>query len=675
MTTTAQHAAQQRPFSPLQSSPPPNTPGGISLPPPVKKPKISPTSPPSQPASPYVNSGYAGSPQATTPGAIATPTTNFPSPAPQGYHNPQTNASQVNSPYQQTRPPNSLPMPTVTPVPPPTIPPPNLTTPQPPHQTPVPPPVAPYSTATLVPAHLGQGDMGPPSVAPSSFSSANNDAQKQQGSKPAPAKGSDYDMNDMLAGTGINLDEEAEKLNDFEIREGFPHHPPGGKDSFYGAGPANQPAQHTDARSPEELAAEAADEAWNAAARNLAIFRTNEMLHPFLEPGILHKRLQNRAIKYGLTLNDELKPDGKNQYVGKLNNPADFPKPEIIVSTKEAADGTMVETHGSFIPHEAYLLEQIALLSLATKEHVRTLIGEANRISTTRQQTTHGTVPTEWIDAAALQQPSPNDTQPKSPQTGTESAVSPRAKPLKRKNEHARLMKVTDNEITDMTCIGSADEISNGLPTPVSEASSPNFLVEALEDVGKETRNLEEGRLKKRMKRQEKSDEKKDGEDGGSRAGSVAPGTPGSVAPEGDAKPMTKKESKKAAKQAEISSTTVNQTLSMFAGGKKKKRYSWMTGGAPGSGAATPRQQGAGQPGTPGGPAGSNARAARGPLTRDSAHRLGSFREDSKKGKNIQLRDFIAVLEDREIDPFVLQSIYDKLDKSDFGDKMHRSKT
>ena len=278
--------------------------------------------------------------------------------------------------------------------------------------------------------------MGPPSVAPSSFSSTNNDVQKQQGSKPAPAKGNDYDMNDMLAGTGINLDEEAEKLNDFEIREGFPHHPPGGKDSFYGAGPANQPAQYTDARSPEELAAEVADEAWNAAARRLAIFRTNEMLHPFLEPGVIHRRLQNRAIKYGLTLNDELKPDGKNQYVGKFTNPADFPKPEIIVSTREAADGTMVETHGSFIPHEAFLLEQLALLSLATKEYVSTLIGEANRISTTRQQTAHGTVPAEWSDAAALQQPSPNDTQAKSPQTGAESAVSPRAKPLKRKNEH-----------------------------------------------------------------------------------------------------------------------------------------------------------------------------------------------------------------------------------------------
>ena len=270
--------------------------------------------------------------------------------------------------------------------------------------------------------------MGPPSTAPSA---ANANAQKQ-GSKPAPAKGSEYDMNDMLAGTGINLDEEAEKLNDFEIREGFPHHPPGGRDSFYGAGPANQPAQQTDARSQEELAAEAADEAWNAAARNLAIFRANELLHPFLEPGILHQRLQNRAIQHGLSLNDELKPEGKNQYVGKLTNPSDFPKPEIIVSTKEAPDGTMVETRGSFIPHDAYLVEQVTLLSLATKEHVRSLLGEAHRIATTRQKTAHGNVPPEWVDAAAPPQPSTN-TEAKSSGTGAESAVSPRTTPLKRK--------------------------------------------------------------------------------------------------------------------------------------------------------------------------------------------------------------------------------------------------
>lgn len=282
-----------------------------------------------------------------------------------------------------------------------------------------------------MPMNTSQGIMGPPSIAPSSLSAA-NEAQKQA-AKAVASKGSDYDMNDMLAGTGINLDEEAEKLNEFEIREGFPYHPPGGKDSFYGAGPANQPAQQTDAISQEELAAEVADEAWNEAARRLTIFRTNELLHPFLEPGLVHRRLMSRASKHGLSLNTELKPDGKNHYMGRVSSPADFPKPEIKVSFKKADDGTMVQTHGSFIPHESYLIDQIALLSIATKEHMRSLIGEANRVATTRQRTAHGAVPLEWADAAAPQQPNADGTRVGSPRTDAESAVSPRTNSRKRR--------------------------------------------------------------------------------------------------------------------------------------------------------------------------------------------------------------------------------------------------
>ncbi len=282
-----------------------------------------------------------------------------------------------------------------------------------------------------MPMNVGHGNMGPPSIAPSAFS-ATSDAQKQA-SKPVQSKGSDYDMNDMLAGTGINLDEEAEKLNEFEIREGFPYHPPGGRDSFYGAGPVNQPPQHVDGLSQEELAAEVADEAWNEAARRLTVFRSNELYHPFLEPGSVHQRLFNRASKYGLTLNTELKPDGKTQCMGRFSSPADFPKPEIIVSVKKVDDGTFVQTRGSFIPHDAYLCDQIAFLSIATKEHIRSLLGEANRIATSRQRTTHGAIPPEWADAAAPQQPTMNGTQAGSPRTGAESAVSPRTNPLKRR--------------------------------------------------------------------------------------------------------------------------------------------------------------------------------------------------------------------------------------------------
>jgi hypothetical protein len=111
----------------------------------------------------------------------------------------------------------------------------------------------------------------------------------------------------------------------------------------------------------------------------------------------------------------------------------------------------------------------------------------------------------------------------------------------------------------------------------------------------------------------------------------------------------------------------------MFAGGKKKKKYSWMTGGGGvGSGASTPRPSAGGAPSTPGattatGPA---ARASRGPLTQPGPHVMGAFREDSEKGKNIQLRDWIYALEDKGHDLRSLQQAYAALDRSQFGDKV-----
>lgn len=208
------------------------------------------------------------------------------------------------------------------------------------------------------------------------------------------------------------------------------------------------------------------------------------------------------------------------------------------------------------------------------------------------------------------------------------------------------------------------------MPTPVSEASPPNYLIESLLEVGKQTQSQEEGRLRKRQKRLEKLAEKdKEGGEAGSRSGSVAPGTPGSIAPE-DTKTLSKKEGKKAAaKAAESSSgTTVNATLSLFTGGKKKK-YSWMNSGA-GSGASTPRAQGSSF-GAGGGSGGTSAgKAARGPLTKSSVTHLGQFREDSEKGKNIQLRDWIVVLEERGTDPMSLQTAYTKIDMSHTGDRV-----
>ncbi|KAI3319082.1 hypothetical protein HD806DRAFT_509985 [Xylariaceae sp. AK1471] len=696
-----QPSLTQRQFSPPQASSPSPinaaTAGGFSLPP-SKRPKVSPGVPHSQPNSPYANSTpYAPSP----PSGAATPTTStgLPSPAlpvnmvattttqvPQSSYNSshQPNgrfasigqaqathaaqaaqtaqahssmSTQIHSPMptpsqppaqplpQYSRPPNQASTPTVTHTPP--I---NHTSSQYSNAT-----LAPMSTSAPMPATGNTGNMGPPAIYPSSSFSAANDITRQN-PRPAPStsKTTSYEMNDMLMGTGIDLEEEAEYMNNLETRTGFPHLPAGGRDSLYGAGPANQPTEPTDAKTQEELAALAADRAWNEAAHRLAVTRSQEIRQHLLEPGIVHRRLYEVASKFGLGLNLDIKPDGRSQYIGKFAAPAEFPKPELKISYRPGPDGNaaMIKTCGSFIPKESFLVDQIALLSIGTKERLRDLLSDANKIAVTRQKSSHGTIPSEWVDAAVPQSPKVNGLHAEGTRTGAESAVSPRTNPLKR----------------------PLDEISNnGLPTPVSEAPPPNYLIESLLEVGKQSQNQEEGRLRKRQKRLEKLAEKdKEGAEAGSRSGSVAPGTPGSVAPEGgDSKTLSKKEGKKAAaKAAESSSgTTVNATLSLFTGGKKKK-YSWMNSGA-GSGASTPRAQSNNNSGAAGGTGGTpTSKAGRGPLTKASVTHLGQFREDSEKGKNIQLRDWVVVLEDRGMDPKSLQTAYDKIDKSHTGDKV-----
>ncbi|KAI0508273.1 hypothetical protein F5B22DRAFT_424635 [Xylaria bambusicola] len=680
-----QPSLAQRQFSPPQaSSPSPSnaaTAGGFSLPP-SKRPKVTPALPQhSQPNSPYGNSTpYAASPTsgaATPAGTTSLPSPGLPvnmaatagvaTPAPQGQYNTShqsngrfTSMAPVQQPSMAQSPisaPSQLPVQPIHQ---------SFQSPQPspsPHLT----PAATtnhnqpqYSQAQLAPMNTSNmqitGNMGPPSIHPSTSFQAANDMSKQP-ARTAPSKGQVYEMNDMLLGTGIDLDEEAEYMNNLETRTGYSHLPSGGRDSFYGAGPANQPAEPTDAKSQEEYAALRADNVWNEAAHRLALTRSQEIRQHLLEPGVLHRRMHDIAQKFGLGLNVDLRPDGKSQYMGKFSQPAEFPKPElkIVFQPDTKGSGTMVNTMGSFIPKESFLVDQIALLSIGTKERLRDLLSDAHKIAETRQKSSHGAIPTEWADAAGPPSSKVNGTLSEVTRTGAESAVSPRTNVLKRPFDETN---------------------TNGLPTPVSEAPTPNYFIESLIEIGKKSQSAEEGRLKKRQKRLEKSAEKdKDGGEAGSRSGSVAPGTPGSIAPDGgDAKSSSKKEGKKAAaaKAAESSSgTTVNATLSLFTGGKKKK-YSWMNSGA-GSGASTPRPQGTS--GASSGTGGSATKAGRGPLTRAGVTYLGQLREDSEKGKNIQLRDWIIVLEDRGLDPRSLQLAYDKVDKSDAGDKVATDKS
>ncbi|KAF4473157.1 tpa inducible [Fusarium agapanthi] len=232
--------------------------------------------------------------------------------------------------------------------------------------------------------------------------------------------------------------------------------------------------------------------------------------------------------------------------------------------------------------------------------------------------------------------------------TPVESANEASTNPLKRSSDAAGL--------------------TNGAP-PVKLPKVSSYMTTTMRDLARQERDWEEARLRKRQKR-------KDGiPDSGattSRAGSVAPGTPGAVAPEAP-KAMTKKEMKKnqQMKAAEIDShQSQNTTSSLFAGfggkgglfGKKKagKTYDWMTRG---SGASTPTRNVSGAGKGPGG-LGAAPAPANMAMTTEGRNRLGTWREDKEKGRNIQLRDWVSVLERDGREGKALQKAYLYLDAS-----------
>lgn len=191
-----------------------------------------------------------------------------------------------------------------------------------------------------------------------------------------------------------------------------------------------------------------------------------------------------------------------------------------------------------------------------------------------------------------------------------------------------------------------------------------------MREMAKTEREWEESRLRRRRQRKEGPASSVATP---TRAGSTAPGTPGSVAPDPSEKSMTKKEAKKnqAMKAAEAHShANQNLTSNMFAGlgstgklwNKKGKSYGWMNAGRGGSGTSTPT------PNTPGagksGGAGGSPALANLALTTEGRNRLGTWREDKEKGKNIQLRDWVVALERDGREVRALHHAYAHLDES-----------
>ncbi|TVY84867.1 hypothetical protein LSUE1_G000691 [Lachnellula suecica] len=613
-----------RAFSPNQSATAtsPGAPQQFPFPP-NKRQRLSPN-PGSQPTSPYVQSPYAMSPgTAGPPSAGASPHT---------FSNVQLPPNVYNTPYANGHTTPTLNLPQQPPIH-------RNPQQQQPQQNQQPNPLNfpnqhqanmhhNFNNYSMAPH--GTGSMGPPS-------------------KPVEkAKEDSMDVMDVLGGTGINIQEEEQYMytqsfgsqlstsqsGTISSGHSFTQFAPGDERSFYGAGPANGAAEPTNGKSQEDLAAEAAEAAWNGAARRIAESRQSELHNSFLTTPLLQMKMDKVAKEHGLGLKR-----GVNHSMGQMFLPGQFPDPTVRVQTAVGPNGAITTTNGSFLPTDTQLVDLIALMSLASKHRMRVLVEEASRLAKSRLTGSHGVIPEEWADAAAPASLS-GAVAEGDLRGGWESAVSPHSNPLKRSYSSA-----------------------NKFPTPVSDVSKAegglkftNEVVAALRTSAVKERADEEARLKKRNARA-------NGET--PRSGSIVPGTPGSIAPEVPEKGTLKKDNKKkesAKATEEASHKAANATTTQFLGGGKglfgkKKKYDWMTASA--SGASTPhRISTSGIAGTPVTPAPEK-------LTLEAARRLGSWREDSAKGQGIQLRDWIAVLEDDGHEKMALQKAYMSIDASE----------
>jgi hypothetical protein len=263
-------------------------------------------------------------------------------------------------------------------------------------------------------------------------------------SRPVEKKEDGVDPMDVLGGTGIDLREEEQytfqmydssfssqqsgsQAGSISAGHSFTQFPPADEASFYGAGPANAAAEAA-TKSQNEHHAKAAEKAWRDAAHKLAVSRQRELNDPFLVVGTVHRKADKIAREHGIGLN--LDSGGK---MGTMRLPGDFSSPTVTTQTVTGPDGAMTATKGVFLPHDSLLVDQLALLSIATNYRLRGMIEDAVKLAKGRQTGSHGIVPEDWADVAAPSQAAHSSIVPEGAvRTGWESAVSPRSTPLKR---------------------------------------------------------------------------------------------------------------------------------------------------------------------------------------------------------------------------------------------------
>jgi hypothetical protein len=381
------------------------------------------------------------------------------------------------------------------------------------------------------------------------------------------------------------------------------------------------------------------------AARQRAESKQAHLNSPFLLPGPLRQRLDTINLLNQVTL--DLK--------GVTEKPVTASN--VHGASMVGADGQGLVAAAVYrtVEADAPLADIMTLLSLACEQRLRGLAEDACAIARGRQYGSHGVVPPEWKDVATgVGAPKATEARSQSVTRTAwdqvpDSAVSPMTvSPPKRESRRPQQQKMGPNGF-----VGNANDIATRLPTPPTEPDAPllptiaypSALPLLLRDIALADREAEKRRLERRKKRSK--DRQSSIVDEVSSPAVGSPATPSADPPKISKKELAKQ--KGAQMSEDYMHKQANQTAALALGGGSKK-YSWMTAAA--APAASTLAAGAGL-GRGSIPASRNGSGAVPTLSQEDAalrskeswKQLGDFREDGPRGRGVQMRDFITVVE------------------------------
>ncbi|KIX94833.1 uncharacterized protein Z520_09523 [Fonsecaea multimorphosa CBS 102226] len=433
-----------------------------------------------------------------------------------------------------------------------------------------------------------------------------------------PDKAEDRNYEDILVGTGINIEEEARMLvqNDyfgssrtattssFEYQNNsFPR--PGS------SGGASAPQQEQGEELPQEhQPSEEEMKERNEARADWEASRYSQypLWDMFLLGGALNEKIRNISITEHLV-------DPQSGVL--VNTQKHMPPPTVRVNGLEGA--SRIIDKGQAILDTGQKGERLSdimkVISLATRARMTGLLSASSRLAKERRQHSTGKVPEEWQDIAVQAKPATDV---------PDGAASPAASSsLKRTHSQA----------------------NSDSPFRHEEIPGPIRLISTFEKVSQAERAAEEARRQKRAKRKAAKQE----EAGATATETNATPEAATVANLDAEKKTTKKERKlaesKFSEQQQHKSANEAARMAVAGlfgsrlGGKKSRTYDWMNAGkAGGSPAATPgKPPASAAPSTAGTPAPDRAR------TIPKEKQFGNWDED--KDAKIQARDVLLVLE------------------------------